>query len=141
MKRMQGLCMVMLLATLFFGCASVGRKIDQSAVEKIEKGKTTREEVIRLLGSPDNITILGNGDSYLSYNYARAAMKPESLIPIFGAFVGGANVQSQMVMVTIDKNGVVKNILRMQGGTEASQGIATGGKAEMPDVELNKRAK
>lgn len=43
------------------GCVSMGRKIDQSAAEKIEKGKTTREQVINLIGSPDNITRTGRG--------------------------------------------------------------------------------
>lgn len=137
---MKKLLLMFLSVSLLFGCASVGRKIDQSAVNKIEKGKSTREDVVRLMGAPDQIAIHGQ-NTMMSYHYMRATAKPETFIPIFGAFVGGANVQNQMLMVTVGPDGVVKDIFSTQGSTEASQGLATGGRAETPDVEVGKRPK
>jgi outer membrane protein assembly factor BamE (lipoprotein component of BamABCDE complex) len=131
----------MFIFVLIIGCFSSGRKIDQSAADKIEKGKTTRDQVVNLLGSPDRITRRGNGDTIFMYNYMRATAKPATFIPIFGPLVGGANVQHQMYMVTFDSNGVVKDILSTYGASEVDQGLATGSKAEMQDVEANKRPK
>ncbi len=138
MRRVMAL---VLLACLLAGCVSSGRKIDQSAADKIEKGKTTRAQVVDLLGSPDQITSRGGGDTIFMYHYMRVTAKPETFIPIIGAFVGGANVQNQMFMVTFGSDGVVKDFFNTQGSTEASKGLATGGKAEIGDVEEGKRPK
>ena len=123
------------------GCATVGRKINQEAVSSIEKGKTTREEVIRLLGSPDQITKDVNGNITMTYMYVRATTRPETLIPVVGIFAGGADVQNQMVMITIDQDGKVKDVFSSYGATESGYGISSGSKANLEDVETNKRPK
>ena len=69
MKRVMAF---VLLVGLLSGCVSSGRKIDQAAVETITKGETTKAQVITLLGSPDQITKLGSGDTIFMYNYMRA---------------------------------------------------------------------
>ena len=138
MKRIMTL---VLMACFVAGCASVGRKIDQSAADKIEKGKTTKEQVINLIGSPDQITRRGNGDTIFMYTYARATAKPASFIPIFGPLVGGAKVQHQMFMVIFGSDGVVRDFFNTYGATESDTGLATGSKPEIKDVEQGKRAK
>ena len=130
-----------LVLGLLFGCVSSGHKIDQAAADKIEKGKTTRDQVVSLLGSPDRVTRRGNGKTIFMYNYVRATAKPATFIPVFGPLVGGANVQHQMYMVTFDSNGVVKDFLNTYGASKVDQNLATGSKAEMQDVEANKRPK
>jgi outer membrane protein assembly factor BamE (lipoprotein component of BamABCDE complex) len=130
---------IILILCMIIGCASVGRPIDQAAADKIVKGQTTREQVGAMLGSPDRIAKLGNGDTMYYYSYARASAKPASFIPIFGPLVGGANVQSQMVMVTFGPDDIVKNCISSQGGTETGTGLATGTRAPMPEVEQGKR--
>jgi outer membrane protein assembly factor BamE (lipoprotein component of BamABCDE complex) len=138
MNRASTMLTVLVLA-LNIGCASVGRPIDQAAADKIVKGQTTREQVGMMLGSPDRITKLGNGDTMYSYSYARASAKPASFIPIFGPLVGGANVQHQMLMVIFGPDDIVKNFISSQGGTESGTGLATGTRPNMPDVEQGKR--
>lgn len=141
MKMLGKLLPLVLLIACLAGCVSSGRKIDQSAADKIEKGKTTREQVVNLIGSPDRITRTGNGDTIYMYNYMRATAKPATFIPIFGPLVGGANVQHQMYMVTFGSDGVVKDYLSTYGGSEVDHGVTTGSKASMPDVEADKRPK
>jgi outer membrane protein assembly factor BamE (lipoprotein component of BamABCDE complex) len=138
---MKQLLSLALMASLLASCATVGRKLDQASVDKIKKGETTREEVIRLIGSPDQVTRLGNGDTTLTYMYVRATPKPESFIPIVGVFAGGANVQNQMVMVTFGPDGIVKDIISTYGATESGVGASAGSKADMQDVEQDKRPK
>lgn len=131
--------LLVLFFPAFIGCASVGRPIDQAAADKIVKGQTTREQVGMMLGSPDRITKLGNGDTMYSYHYTRASAKPASFIPLVGPLVGGANVQHQMVMVTFGPDDIVKNFMSSQGGTESGTGLATGTRPNMPEVEQGKR--
>lgn len=133
--------LILITIILIVGCASVGRKIDQSAVNKIEKGKTTREQIGTLLGSPDHIMTLGNGDVMYSYGYMRATAKPATFIPIVGAFAGGADVQTQNLIVTFSPDGLVKNFMNSQGGTDTGTGLATGSRASMPEIEEGKRPK
>jgi outer membrane protein assembly factor BamE (lipoprotein component of BamABCDE complex) len=141
MKMLGKLLPLILLIVWLAGCVSSGRKIDQSAADKIEKGITTRDQVINLIGSPDRITRTGNGDTIYMYNYMRIAAKPASFIPYVGLFVGGSNLQHQMYMVTFGPDGVVKDYLSTYGASESDRGLATGSKAEMPDVEMGKREK
>lgn len=142
MKRDSIFCAAIALILMgLAGCASIGRPIDQAAADKIVKGQTTREQVGMMLGSPDRITKLGNGDTMYSYSYTRASAKPASFIPIVGAFAGGANVQHQMIMVTFGPDNIVKNFISSQGGTESDTGLATGSKPDMPDIEQGKRPK
>lgn len=133
--------MAVLLILGLAGCVTVGRKIDQSAAAKIEKGKTTQTEVLALLGSPDQITRTGNGDTMYIYHYMRASAKPASFIPIFGAFVGGANVQNQVYMVKFGPDRKVKNYMSTYGASETNENLAAGSKATMNDVEQGKRPK
>jgi outer membrane protein assembly factor BamE (lipoprotein component of BamABCDE complex) len=123
------------------GCASVGRKVDPSNVEKIKKGETTKQEVLNLLGSPDRMTRDGNGYITMVYSYARATSKPASFIPIIGPLVGGTNVQTQSVIVFIGPTGVVTNVISTYGTTETDVGLSSGSKADIPDVEQDKRPK
>jgi outer membrane protein assembly factor BamE (lipoprotein component of BamABCDE complex) len=137
---MKNICIFTLLV-LLAGCASVGRKLDENAVAKIKKGETTRAEVLKSLGSPDQMTRDGEGNVTFQYIYVRATTKPSTFIPVVGAFAGGANVQNQMLMVTFGTNGVVKDLISTYGATESSTGVNTGSKADVQDVEQNKRPK
>ena len=76
MKKWIVNLLIVFLAVLVAGCVSSGRKIDQSAADKIEKGKTTREQVVNLIGSPDRITRTGNGDTiYMGIIYLTPSNK------------------------------------------------------------------
>lgn len=137
---MKKLLSVLLIAGLA-ACASTGRKIDQAAADSIEKGKTTKAEVIGLIGSPDLITRRGNGDTVFGYNYSRATAKPASFIPYIGPLVGGMNIQQQNTSITFGPDGVVKDFSSTQGATESNMNLTSGGKPDTPAVEENKRAK
>jgi outer membrane protein assembly factor BamE (lipoprotein component of BamABCDE complex) len=133
---------IVLTVALFviFGCASVGRNLDQSAVDKIQKG-TTKSGVLDLIGIPDNAFYTGNGDVIWSYIYVRAIAKAATGISVEGASAGGVNTQQQSLTITFGSDGVVKNIMSGHGGTEAKTKLSTGGKVDMPNIEENKGPK
>ncbi len=131
-----------LLAATCSGCFSMGRKIDQSAVAQIKQGKTTKAEVLKLLGSPDQVTWDGFGNETFMYMYVRSTPKATTFVPVVGAFSGGANTQSEMVMVTFNPQGVVSHFVANMGATEAGYGAEAASRAtDLQEVEENKRPK
>ena len=138
---MKKYLIIALTMVLLAGCVSAGRKIDQTAADKIVKGKTTKSEVIAALGSPDHITKLGNGDTVFIYQFMKSTPKASTFIPIVGTFAGGANVQTQSCMVIFGRDDIVKNFSISQGGTETGTGLSAGSSASLPEVEENKRPK
>lgn len=141
MKRMKKFLTLVLATALFTGCATMGRKLDQTNIDKIKKGETTREEVLQLIGSPDQIMRDGDGNVTFMYMYVRATAKPEGFIPVVGVFAGGIDTQNQMFQVTFGEDGVVKDVLSTYGASEIGTGLSAGGKADLEEVETNKRPK
>jgi outer membrane protein assembly factor BamE (lipoprotein component of BamABCDE complex) len=137
---MKHLYLVLLLAVAA-GCASVGRKIDQSKVDQIKKGETTRDQVLKSLGSPDQITKTGDGNVTFLYLYSHASAKGATFIPVVGAFAGGANVQSQFLRVTFGGDGIVSDFASTVTSTETGMGADAGSKPDSTAVEANKRPK
>ena len=129
------------LALAIWGCATAGRKIDQAAVEKIQKGQTTKAEVKSLIGAPDQVMKDGDGNETWTYMYVRAVVKGESFIPVVGAFAGGSKTQNQMTIVHFDSNGVVKQVQTSYGGMDVDSGLSAGGPASTPSTTDGKRPK
>lgn len=129
------------LALVLLGCATAGRKIDQAAVDKIQKGQTTKAEVKGLIGSPDTVTKTGDGTETWSYMFVRASAKGQNFIPIVGAFAGGVNTQHQSTTVTFGADGIVSQVVSSFGGMESDSGLSAGGKARLPETEKDKRPK
>ena len=126
---------IALLFLFLFGCVSVGRQIDQSSADKIQQGKSTKEEVVNLVGPPGFVSRLTSGDTIFHYNYTRATPKASSFIPCIGPLLGGSDVQSQSLNVTFGPDGIVKAISRTEGATESNIGIGIGEKPEPPSVK------
>lgn len=129
----------LVLSVLLTGCVSVGRKIDLEAVAKIEKGKTTRADVLSLLGSPDGITRDGLGNEVLGYTFVRHQTSPVTFVPIVGAFAGGGDVQTQFVSVTVNRAGVVCDVLSSSYSAEAGHGLQSASRANLEELESGKR--
>jgi outer membrane protein assembly factor BamE (lipoprotein component of BamABCDE complex) len=143
-KYVSAMVIVFLLGATIIcspGCATVGRKIDVSAVDRIQKGKTTRQEVLNWLGSPDHVRRDGDGIVTYSYMYVRSEVKGESFIPYAGVFVGGSETESQSVTVTFGPDGIVKDFTSDMGGMETNQNLGAGDRANNPETEGNKRPK
>jgi hypothetical protein len=101
--------------------------------------KVTRAEIDKWFGSPKQTTRMGESTTF-QYHFARASAKPEGFIPIVGAFAGGVNMQNQMVSVTFDRNGIVRQLMSTGGGSEVGVGLSAGSRANV-DVEGTKRPK
>ncbi|MFD1009085.1 outer membrane protein assembly factor BamE domain-containing protein [Oceanisphaera ostreae] len=112
-----------ILCAFLVGCASYGGKIDANAVSQIEKGKTTEAQVYALLGNPMSVGISSEGKKFLMYMYTESQVKASTFIPIVGAFVGGADTNSQTLQVWIDEQGLVSSYAYNNSQTELKTGI------------------
>jgi len=105
------------------GCASYGKKIDANAINKIEKGITTENEVIAMLGNPMSVGVTPDGKRFLMYMYTQSQAKASTFIPIVGAFVGGADTKTQTLQIWVDENGVVSTYAYNNTNSELNTGL------------------
>lgn len=118
---MKNLLPLIAIAVILTACASSGRKLDQSKVDQIKQDVTTKAEVLKLIGSPENITKDGNGNTTFSYTYFYASSKGENFIPVVNMFAGGVNTKSQSVSIQFGANDVVKSIVSSMGASDIGQ--------------------
>ncbi len=117
----------------------MNRKLDSAAVRQIKSGVTTEGQVRQLLGSPDQVTRTGSGFTTYTYMFMHGAVKPQSFIPVVGAFASGVDMHNQSLMVTFGPNGVVKDFTSNEGASEVGSNLLAGKKPYFQDVEANKR--
>lgn len=110
------------LAVLFSGCASSGTKIDPAAVQRIEKGKTTKAKLLAMFGAPLSASLLGDGREVLVWSYAHARVKAATVIPVVGIFAGGADTDTQTLQVILDERKVVQDFTSNTGRIETRTG-------------------
>lgn len=118
--------LVLLSLLLLAGCASVGREIPKEKLASFTKGRTTLNEVVRELGPPTSEATTGDGKHVIAYVFAHAQARPESFIPIVGAFVGGADSRSTYASFTFNESGVLEDYLYSTSSTGAGYGASAG---------------
>lgn len=90
------------------GCASYGKEIKQSSVDTIQRGITTKQEIINAFGKPDG-TYFDKENRLILYYYA-GKMKPSAwnFVPIVNIVHSEMNMQNQMLTIILNKNNVVE---------------------------------
>jgi outer membrane protein assembly factor BamE (lipoprotein component of BamABCDE complex) len=107
-------------------CMSMGKKVDQEKVSQFVKGKTTYAEVVQELGKPTQSTIHSDGTRTALYTYVQSQAKAASFIPIVGAFMGGADVESTTTTLSFDKKSVLTSYTATEGGSSTGTGLSSG---------------
>src|SRR5882757_4441545 len=78
-------------AVVLAGCVAGGVKVEERQLASFQKGQTTYAQVVGRLGAPTSSTLMPDGRRMIIYTYVQTQARPESFIPIVGAFVGGAD--------------------------------------------------
>ena len=98
-------------ALLFQGCAfsrgTVGDDVKTEIVAAIQKGTTTKTEVVNLLGAPDRLLQLNGRDVFHYYRYDA---KAGSLLLILLNFTR-LSVKSDDVFVIVNRDGIVEDVI------------------------------
>ncbi len=108
------------LATLFLGfyltgCAQVethGHQVELESISLIQKGKTTKEEVAEILGSPASVSTFRDSKWYYIFEKSERSV----------SFLNPTVVESQTWIVSFDKTGRVSDI--QQKGINDKQMVA-----------------
>jgi hypothetical protein len=126
------------LCFVLAGCVAGGVKVEERQLSSFQKGQTTVSQVVGQLGSPNSSTLLPDGRRMLMYTYIQAQARPESFVPIVGAFIGGADSHSTMVSLTFTRDGVLESYSSTQTQYGMSTGLAGGsnfeGRTDQPRI-------
>lgn len=121
MKRHFIIAAVIAMTGLATGCAtSSGTKVEAADISFIQKGKTTRTELVNKLGQPNETGLDSNGKETLSWIHVQTRTDAKTFIPIAGAFIGGGTSESTTLKVVLDKRGVVSDY-EYAGGRQISK--------------------
>ncbi len=102
---------IVMTALLLQGCAfsrgTVGDDVKTEMVATIQKGTTTKTEVVNLLGAPDRLLQLNGRDVFHYYRYDA---KAGSLLLILLNFTR-LSVKSDDVFVIVNRDGIVEDVI------------------------------
>lgn len=111
--------MLALLIIALVGCAtssySTGKNFDSSLVNKIVKGETTKDDLVRMFGQPFSKTVISENDEKWIYMYSSGTAKAQS-------YVITMKVESRGIRKILDillKDGVVINYAYTEGADPA----------------------
>lgn len=111
---------------LLTACAATGVQVKEEQLSRLEKGKTTYQEVISMLGNPTSSTLMGDGARMIGYTYVEHKTRAETFIPYVGAFVGGADTRANTVMLRFSKDGVLLDYMASANQFGTGLGAASG---------------
>ncbi len=110
-RALFAIALLIVVAVVTMGCARrlVGRAIDEDNIPKIAVGKTTREEIFALFGSPYRMEAKDDQD-ILTYLHGR------DFVWTAGLYTESKS-QADILTVFIDKRGVVSNYAFTKGAS------------------------
>ncbi|MDF0664565.1 MAG: hypothetical protein P0119_00670 [Nitrospira sp.] len=111
MKFPHSLICLLAVASLLQSCAfsrgTLGDELQTDVVKTIQKGTTTKEELLHLLGAPDRLLALNGRDVFQYYRYDA---KAGSLLLIVLNFTR-LSIKSDDLFVILDRDGVVEDVI------------------------------
>ncbi len=108
-----GHCLLGFLVIIFLlqGCAfsrgTLGDEFQSEVIATIQKGTTTKEEVLHLLGAPDRLLALNGRDVFQYYRYDA---KAGSLLLIILNFTR-ISIKSDDLFVILNRDGIVEDVI------------------------------
>ena len=118
------------------GCASSGNANvkNQELIDQIQMGKSTKNDVRRLLGEPNSVSrtssqVANPADpkqmltlvEWWSYVHASAETDAKSFVPFVGAFIGSTTHESTHLTAGFDQKGIVQHITT--GSSKGKSGL------------------
>jgi len=91
------------------GCTETyGRYLSTADLAKVKKGKSTKQDVVAILGNPDSSTVDLSGVTTFNYRYTKVTPAPVAIgsSPV----VGNSGEVHQMTCVVFSPSGIVSSI-------------------------------
>lgn len=119
-------CVVFAGTVFLAGCAATGVKVSDEQLSQLQKGQTTRSEVLAKFGKPTTQMRNSDGTSTVFYNFAEYRTRPATFIPIVGIFAGGSDVHSSSAMFRFDTSDRLIDYSTTQSDMGTAMGRAAG---------------
>lgn len=110
------------LVLFMLGCATYGTKLNNEDIAKIQKGITTEEEVISMLGAPENKNVTDDGSVIMTYIYTKSKPKLRNFVPYVNIISSVDDVSQQTLSILI-KDGIVDSYAVNEKETEMKFGL------------------
>ena len=124
MKKLAVLATVLVLA----GCAGAGNESLRSETEstvstKVVEGKTTKDEIRNMFGSPQKTEFTDGGLEIWRYEFAKMHGDAVNFIPVVNLFGSSASGTKKELVVMFDSNNVVKRYSMSDSAVSQKTGI------------------
>lgn len=128
MKKLISTCGAMAIAFAVSGCASVGseslrKETESSVAQKIVQGKTTKNEVRAIFGSPTKTTFTDGGLEVWNYDFTNVSADAISYVPIVNLFGASASGKKKELVVLYDTENVVKRFSMSEADVTQKTGL------------------
>ncbi len=130
MKKIISICFLAIISMTFTGCMSVGndtlaKETEQSVSHKIIKGKTTKQQIRSMFGSPLTTNFTDSGLTIWVYKFTKSKNDVVNAGLSLLTLGFGAKSQSDVkeLKVIFDHKDVVKNYSMSESEVSAKAGI------------------
>lgn len=111
-----------------FGCASAGNeKLGVESVgtvsTKIVEGKTTKDEVRTMFGSPFKTNFTDGGLEIWNYEFSKVSADAVSYIPIVNLFASSVSGKKKELVVMFDQQNIVKRYSMSESDVSQKSGM------------------
>ncbi|OQW30590.1 MAG: hypothetical protein A4E19_09830 [Nitrospira sp. SG-bin1] len=111
MKPRRYMLSILAFCLLIQGCAfsrgTLGDDIKSQVIATIQKGTTTKDELVNLLGAPDRLVQLNGRDVFQYYRYDA---KAGSLLLILLNFTR-LSIKSDDLFIILNRDGIVEDVI------------------------------
>lgn len=111
-----------LLCLGLVGCATVGREVNQGNAEKLQKGVTTKAEVIKIFGQPNSQTFNQDGKVVFTYIGSQIKNTAWNFIPVVSVVHSEMKMNTQVLSITF-KDDIIEEYNFSTSDTPIKYGI------------------
>lgn len=114
-QSIQSIFIIFLLSISVSGCSITGNLLLKNKnsldilTESLIVGKTTKKQIIRILGRPNEIDIIHSGLEVIKYEYKRTVPRLRNFTPI-ALLSTSWDIKVKQVVILIDEDKIIRNI-------------------------------
>lgn len=105
------------------GHAFLEKMSDKDISVKLVKNSTTKEEVQKLFGDPEDVKLHKDGTETWQYKFVRSEAKGVNFVPIVSSFYAGTNDSIKRLKILFNANGTVSRFAFSNSKGETKAGL------------------
>ena len=129
-NRSSKIVMIITTIALVAGCASAGggnevlrHETEQGVQTKLAEGKSTKQDVRRIFGSPLKTSFTDSGLEIWTFEFKNVSADAVAYIPIVNMFGATASGTKKELVVLFDRNGIVSRFSMSESEVKEKTGL------------------